>query len=335
MSKFLPSLNPAPSLLSLTPQDQCLEDGKDQVPIPPNGLDDVCLLTHSGIRQSVYAGTHILDHLLSNPPGKSSHLAPLMLYRHALELGDSIGTLLRFGSSSTASILLRALFEASLGLEFMLQDNTFQEDRASCYWAFYHIKRLENFTLYDPATPKGKKFHEILDADQKLIGVDFPRLDHSKERKEIEKVLNQNRYKPFWDSFQKMNPKHWYNLCSNAKHLRDLAKLVGRESEYLLLYRMLSESAHASDVFSGVLFSNKGKGIKVHPLRGPGEKIKEVTSLAANYLVWCHHQVLNTYFTKDHKVMKWFVQWYAREYRLFFLWAITPESRTPPPTSSP
>ena len=277
-----------------------------------------------------------MDHLLLSPPGKSSHLAPLMLYRHALELGDSIGTLLRFGSSSTASILLRALFEASLGLEFILLDNTFHEDRASCYWAFYHIKRLETFVLYDPATPKGKEFHEILDSDPKLKNANFPRRDHGKERTKFELLLNQNPYKPFWDNYQCAihKPKHWYSLCSTAKNLRNLGKLVGREAEYLLLYRMLSESAHASDVFTGVLATDADKGVKVHLLRGPGEKIKEVTSLAANYLVWCHHQVLTTYFTQDHDVMKWFTQWYVGEYRPFFLWATTPESRTTPPTTS-
>jgi hypothetical protein len=133
LNKPLPFLKPVESILSLTSEDQCLEEGRDSVLIPPRTLEEACFLTYHVIRQSVYAGTHILDHLLRNPPGNSSHLAPLMLYRHALEIGDSIGTLLRFGSSTSASILVRSLFETSLGLEFILEKNTFYEDRA--YWA--------------------------------------------------------------------------------------------------------------------------------------------------------------------------------------------------------
>ena len=106
MSKPLPFLKPIDSILSLTPEDQCLEIGSPSVQIPPRTLEEEQLLTCYVVKQSVYTGTHILDHLLTKPPGNSSHLSPLMLYRHALELGDAIGTLLRFGSATTGSILL-------------------------------------------------------------------------------------------------------------------------------------------------------------------------------------------------------------------------------------
>jgi len=333
VSKPLPFLKPVDSILSLTPEDQCLEKGWDLTPVPPRTLEEARFLTFYVIRQSVYAGTHILDHLLRKPPSNSSHLAPLMLYRHALELGDAIGTLLRFGSSTTASILVRSLFETSLGLEFILQKNIFHEDRASCYQAFYQIKRFRNFTRYDPGTKEGAELHRILDADKKLNEAVFPRKDLSNERQVIEDGLNSTRYKPYWDRYKaaKSKPKQWYSLCSTAPELRSLARIIGRESEYVLLYKMLSESAHASDVLSGVLRRKEERTVEVHTLRGPVGKIKETVSLAANYLVWCHDLLLNTYL-KDHVLQKWFVRWYIEDYRSSFMWAISP---TPPLPEAP
>lgn len=325
MSKPLPFLKPVESILSLTPEDQCLQEGRDSVLIPPRTLEEACFLTSHVISQSVHAGTYLLDHLLRNPPGNSSHLAPLMLYRHALELGDSVAKLLRFGSSSTASILIRSLFETSLGLEFILEKNTFHEDRASCYQAFRQIERYKDFTRYDPGTPEGKELHRILDADKKLEDTAFPRKDLSRERQLIDEILNSTRFKPFWDKFKsaKNKPRHWYSLCSSAPDIRILARLIGRESEYVLLYKMLSENAHAADVLSGVVSVSKEKMLKVHMLRGPVEKIKETTSLAANYLVSCHTLLLETYL-KHHDIQKWFTRWYVEDYREGFMWAVSP-----------
>jgi hypothetical protein len=77
--------------------------------------------------------------------------------------------------------------------------------------------------------------------------------------------------------------------------LRGLAKLIGREAEYILLYKMVSEVAHAGDVMTEII-QGSTKGIEVHHLRGPVGKMKEVTSLSANLLVWCHEHMLASYF---------------------------------------
>jgi len=318
-------LKPVESLLPLAPEDKFLEAGQHLAQIPPRSLDEACHLTYYIVNQSVCAGTHILDHLLRNPPGDSSHLAPLMLYRHALEIGDSIGTLLRLGSSTTASILMRGLFETSLGLEFILENNSFHRDRAICYHAFNHIERFKNFDRYDPNTSAGKELHRILDADKNLDAAVFPRKDLSKERQVLDEILNSSEYKPFWNQFKaaKPKPKHWYSLCSTAQDIRSLSRLIGREAEYVLLYRMLSEAAHAADVLTGIVSQTEDRKLQVHMLRGPVEKIKEVTSLTAGYLISCHNLLLNTYL-KSHDVQRWFADWYVAEYRSCFFWATSP-----------
>ena len=97
---------------------------------------------------------------------------------------------------------------------------------------------------------------------------------------------------------------------------------------------MLSQSAHAADVFSGVLSWTEERTLQMHKLRGPVEKIKETTSLAANYLVWSHNLFLEIYL-KGHDIQKWFTQWYIEDYRSGFMWAVspTPLFSEPPPAS--
>ena len=82
----------------------------------------------------------------------------------------------------------------SLGLEFILQDDTAHDDRASCSQAFYQIERWKNFLRYDPPTKENQAPHLILDSDPKLSEVPFPRRNLSEERGLVEKVLNSPRY---------------------------------------------------------------------------------------------------------------------------------------------
>lgn len=333
LSKPLPSLKPVETLLPLRPYDACLEEGIQNLQIPPRDYEESCLLSHYGIRQASYAGTRILDHLFKALSNEGVlHLAPLLLYRHILDLGDSIGTLLRFGSSSTAAILLRALFEGNLGLHFMLEGNTFRKDRAASYWTFIRIKRLRNFTVYDPSTTEGKRFHEVLNAAENLKDAKFPERDYSHKRNELENLLNTEDSKPFWLKYQQAptnkKPKHWYSLCSKARNFRELAVLIKREAEYLLLYQMLSEPAHASDVISGILRNWPGEGILVHQIRGPEEKVEQIANFGATFLLNCHHLLLSTYVPKDHELVKWFTKWYLQDYRPFYLWATKSGART-------
>jgi hypothetical protein len=231
---------------------------------------------------------------------------------------------------------LRGLFETSLSLGFILADATFHEDRATCYRAFRLIQKLKIHTRYDPGTPEGEEFHRILDADPRIGGTPFPRKDLSQHRRQITETLNTAEYRPFWDKYKnaKRKPRHWYTLYCEANDLRSLAKLIDREAEYLVLYKAYSEVAHASDVLSGVLLSYPGRGVRVHRLRGPLERLKETTNLAANYLVDCHLRIQKAYFPDIHPMAQWFAQWYFGPYHPFFAWATSTDPLIVPEDSS-
>ncbi|HSL06157.1 MAG TPA: hypothetical protein VK901_21795, partial [Nitrospiraceae bacterium] len=107
----------------------------------------------------------------------------------------------------TNFVLLRALFESSLALNFLLQDNKFHEDRGVAYWAGYRIDQLETRLKYDPATAKGIALQALIDADPVLSLATYPRRDLKNEREELERALQSPAYKPSWEKWQEAKKK--------------------------------------------------------------------------------------------------------------------------------
>ena len=199
----------------------------------------------------------------------------------------------------------------------------FHEDRARCYWAGFRIRQLGSFSKSDPSTDVGKQFHNLLGADPILKKIKFPKPDHSRERDSLKTLLSRPDYKTIWDKYleakRNKRPTHWYGLCSDAKSLRDLARLISKEAHYALFYQQLSDITHGSDVFSDVLSTSKQEGVKIHQLRGPESKLKVVANLTANYLLLSHHLLIDTYFKGEKEVTDTYRTWYL-DYRDFFLW---------------
>ena len=323
MKHNFPRSLPVNDLLNLGIKDVQLAEGIDGIHLDSNDLEELHTVLHCGIRESVYQGTHLMDMFRQKVKGGTEQAPVFMLYRHVLDIGDSIGTLLRFGSTSSASILLRTLFESNLALHFLLEGNALHNDRSLAFWACYQIKKLETFTKYDPSTDAGKVFHQILANDAIAGKTNFQKQDHSRERGEIERILHQNKFRNYYAQYKALKkarkPRHWYSLCSNVTDLRALAKSIGREAEYILLYSRLSELAHSTDIITERLAIADNGHTLIHPLRGPNESLKWVSLYAYNYLLKSHFSIVASYFSADDEVRKRFLKWYEK-YRNFYLW---------------
>ena len=265
-----------------------------------------------------------MDHFRKRVKGGTEQAPVFMLYRHILDLGDSIASLLAFGSASTASVILRSLFESNLALNFILEGNTLNKERSLAYWAHYQIKRLDVFKKYDPSTEMGKQFHTLLDSNQVFQKANFQEKDYADERFQLEQILNQDKFHKFIAKYKTLKkekkPRHWYSLCSDAINLRSLARKLVREPEYALFYSQLSEIAHATDVITELLvYSEEGKTL-IHPLRrGPSQKIKNVCTLTSTYLLGSHMLIMESYFKNDGEVRSDFEDWWEK-YRVFHNW---------------
>ncbi len=324
MSNNIPLDPPHDPLLHLNGIDPLLSLGIENIPLNTTNHDQLFMLFHRGLRSCVYIGTHLLAHIPRNANGGIEHVPVLMLYRHILNLGDSIATLFRFGSVSEISILIRSLFESWLALEFVLEGNSLQTDRGLAYWAYFNIIRLKTFTQYDRKTPEGREFHRILDSCPELSEANFGGEDHSTVRGELEALLNQDKFKPFYDKYKppknKRKPKNWYSLCSEIQDLRSLAKKLGYEAEYVILYSRLSEVAHASDVISNNFeVSDEGQTF-IAPLRGIADpNLKQFAATTSRYLCKCHCLIIESYFPPNYAMRKRYDNW-NMNYEKFDMW---------------
>jgi hypothetical protein len=193
----------------------------------------------------------------------------------------------------------------------MLKDTLLYLERARCYGVVFRIKQYETYMKHDPSTVQGQKFHDLLENDPTLKMAQFPRADYSNERKAIEEYLSNPRFKPIWERYNNARKNkqkgEWYFLCSKARNVRELAKEIGREAEYAMMYQHLSELVHGTDVITGALRYESEKGPSIHQIRGPVTKINMVASYTT--ISRSHNLMLRTFFADDPAFITLYVQW--------------------------
>ena len=324
MNHNLPNFEPAKNILSLISADYALEKSIDEIHFESHNLEELYILLHSGVRQSVYIGTHIMDYFFQAYPVGTKQFPVVMLYRHLHDLGDSIGTLLRFGSTSTASILLKSLFEVYLGVEYILQGKTFHEDRAKHYYAGSIMKNLEILMTHDPSTEQGKRLHRILEKNVGIGKAYFSKRDYGQERSEVEKEFSEDQFlseyrKKYKKAKSNKKRKEWYYLSSGAQSPREFAKTIGKEAEYVLLYQMISEIAHGTKVISNLTRPLEEEKIEIPQIRGPKEYLNLVANYTVNYLLKSHKLLIDTFFQSDQRIRITYLHWY-NQYQKFSFW---------------
>jgi hypothetical protein len=85
--------------------------------------------------------------------------APLLLFLHIIEMTDGVSELVKQGCSAASASLVRAIFEATLALEYMLANDT--EARARAWLVGYASDQL---ALFDEIEGKGKPGKDLRDA---------------------------------------------------------------------------------------------------------------------------------------------------------------------------
>ena len=92
-------------------------------------------------------------------------LAALFLYRHMIEMTDGVDVLVLESAVTPAVPLLRSVFEASLALEYILEDSGKYKERALSWIAYYAIRRREGFRRLDHTRPENAEFEADRVAD--------------------------------------------------------------------------------------------------------------------------------------------------------------------------
>lgn len=198
-----------------------------------------------------------------------------VLLKQVIAMTDSVGILISNGAVYPTSLNIRAAFEASIFIDWMLNGNS--EEKAN----YYYVSNLRDQRLWASRiiknTPEEQQFSTEV---QELASYfDYNSLitqeTANNQLSEVNRILNQGSFKVVDDEFEKLRKKlkHepvWYQTLAKPPTLRQLAKEVDRSFEYLFLYNTGSKTTHTAAYRDHVQFSkhsSEGTKIVFEPIR--------------------------------------------------------------------
>jgi uncharacterized protein DUF5677 len=219
-------------------------------------------------------GTYLIPRCLESSGKKLSDLVALgVLAKQAVVMLDGSQLLLKEGAVQPSSLQLRALFEVSVYIDWMVHKD--EDERARAYYT-WNLRRKRTWAR---RAIKGSDEAFALAKDMEGLALsgrlETEQVQHeaSTQLAEIEQLLNSADYQSMSALFDARRGKsafdpEWYAPLlpkSTKPSLTVLCREVGRMAEYRIIYELGSESMHSSrsDIHLRVI---EGKAI-LRPLR--------------------------------------------------------------------
>ena len=183
--------------------------------------------------------------------GENEDLAPLILYRHLIELADGVEVLLSSSCVDAAVPLVRSTFEASISLRYILAADYAQRSLA---WTHSYLRsRIRIHERLDRNTPAGAAAGIVFDRDLDLRVGPPTAYDSGPPVARLMALLARPSFAPIEAEFQRTkatkrkNYPDWYELFNGPNNRRELARAVGEEPQYIGFYGEWSSFSHAAD----------------------------------------------------------------------------------------
>lgn len=279
----------------------------------------------SCIEQIRNFGTHVLDWQLTalGPEVPAdAHLVSSMLLRHMLSLFDAIGHQIGGSVIDPAKVTLRALFEAWLNLEYLLQDS---ERRGMCYLTVHWHDQIRSHQKFSLNTPQGKQFRASLAKDTYLDPEALLEVESTGvAEEEIERclrILSRDDYLSYEREYQRQKQKMtrnfpWYAMFDGPRNVGELAEKLDHAGMYETFYRRWSDPIHGTNLFDGIL--QKGpvdNTASLRPLRSYKDSF-ELFNCAASCMLPTYRWIINRYTPQK---LPEFQYWYVVEIQKAFL----------------
>lgn len=264
-------------------------------------------------------GTQIFDWEFAENKIHKENIVCQTFFKNILEIGDGISILVQKSSVENAKILLRSLVENVFYLEYLLESDS--KNRALAYLvATFHSEMKFNSRM-DKNSSEGKNFRSVVLKDKTYQKVPFlePRIQPEKNGNEFTQMLNHPDFieveREYLRTAAKKSNPPWYMLFDGPPNLDQLANHIKVNARYEILYRILSESVHSSNIIKYSL-TDLENGSGLGGMRNPEDadmivKLalvclesayanfvdKRIPAKAADYEVW--HQG----FSKDYELL--------------------------------
>lgn len=263
------------------------------------------------MQELVNYGTNAFKRCETSAAGnENDDLAVLMLYLHIIEMADGVEVLISQSCPVPAEPLVRSIFEAMLSIEYILEANYVQ--RSLSWLAMYVHNRVDSYESLDLSSPRGQLFQKALDDDKSAKNVTLPtqvkvqaaiaNLQHLLARPQFQSIEAEIRLQ---NKLLKRKPQ-WYQLFGGPKNLRELARHLKREAQYVAFYGHWSSISHAHDVSRFIGKTPDGGG-RLKILRDPSG-IHGITLNAATMVLNATRLVLGKFRPEEN-----IASWYKRE----------------------
>lgn len=215
---------------------------------------------------------------------KGTPASLIHIYYHVIQMTDGIEVLASKGCFVVAAPLHRSLLEATMSMDYMLEDDF--ESRSAAWLVGSSFSRKAFMESLDPESEKGKKFLEKISIDR-IIEPDFlPQVDQDVLRKDLalfDRQLKKPKLAQFAKEFSgKARIKRWYQINAGPADFYQLADKLKRPLEYEIFYRQDSEIIHAVDS-SRMLSQVEGK-VVMTPIR-PGTESLEILYISTGSML--------------------------------------------------
>src|ERR1700690_1221198 len=177
---------------------------------------------------------------------KDAVILPILL-RQVVAMLDGIEILLSQGAPHAAQLQMRALFEASVYIDWVLLGDS---EKKAAYYYVHNLRRKRVWaSRTQPGSPESEEFIVMMDKSGVPMS-DKLRESSAQQIKDIDRVLSEPRFAEISSDFdkhrkgRKFDPA-WY-VPLGERSLGTMARTVGKASLFVMLYSGASDVMHAS-----------------------------------------------------------------------------------------
>jgi hypothetical protein len=230
------------------------------------------------LEETLLHGLMLFDRYVNRgEAGNDDDMVILFVYRHLLELFDSVKIQIAECSPATAALQLRAMFEALLTIEYLTENKTQTPQRAIAYRFKVQLGRKQFYLSQDPNTVEGREVREFISGSPYAGQLKAPDPKDLAERlRNIEEILSLKEYQEVAAAYEiakkqgRTRYPNWYSLYDGPTTILKLAHHLKHADWYRLLYGEWSDRGHGGDVIDRILTHNS-TGPAARPLRDVSE----------------------------------------------------------------
>jgi hypothetical protein len=200
------------------------------------------------LRDLVNYGSNLVPRCFgSSERGLKDMVVLATLLPQAVAMLDGVDILLSNGSVHAANLQMRALFEASVYIDFILLN---ESERKASYYYVHNLRRKRMWALRTQlGSDESKDFLEMMEKEGVKVS-DEVRETARQQIQKIDRILSQAKFAHINDDIQKARrgkkfDPAWYAPLGQ-RSLRTVAHAVGKSSQYVIFYSGASEVTHTS-----------------------------------------------------------------------------------------